>query len=76
MDNQTATQILQNLSGGVAKKTVILISHQLSAAAIADRILVMDAGEIVQTGSHEELLNSPGLYRSLWQQHQLEKVLQ
>lgn len=76
VDNQTATQILQNLSGGVAKKTVIFISHQLSAAAIADRILVMDAGEIVQTGSHEELLNSPGLYRSLWQQHQLEKVLQ
>ena len=76
VDNQTATQILQNLSGGVAKKTVIFISHQLSAAAIADRILVMDAGEIVQTGSHEELLKTPGLYRSLWQQHQLEEVLQ
>ena len=76
VDNQTATQILQNLSGGVAKKTVIFISHQLSAAAIADRIMVMDGGEIVQTGSHEELLTTPGLYRSLWQQHQLEEVLQ
>ncbi|MGB7518082.1 MAG: ABC transporter ATP-binding protein [Spirulinaceae cyanobacterium] len=76
VDNQTATQILRNLSGGVENKTVIFISHQLSAAAIANRILVMDAGEIVQTGSHEELLNLPGLYRSLWQQHQLEEVLQ
>ncbi|MGB3695445.1 MAG: ABC transporter ATP-binding protein [Spirulinaceae cyanobacterium] len=76
VDNQTATQILRNLSGGVENKTVIFISHQLSAAAIANRILVMDAGEIVQTGSHEELLNLPGLYRSLWQQHQWEEVLQ
>ena len=75
VDNQTATQILGNLAEGVKRKTVIFISHQLSAAATADRILVMDAGEIVQMGSHEELLASPGLYKSLWQQHQLEKAL-
>ena len=75
VDNQTATQILSNLAEGVKRKTVIFISHQLSAAATADRILVMDAGEIVQMGSHEELLASPGLYKSLWQQHQLEKAL-
>jgi ATP-binding cassette subfamily B protein len=75
VDNQTATQILNNLAseGG---KTVIFISHQLSAAAQADRILVMDRGEIAQVGSHEELLGQPGLYQSLWKQHQLEEVLQ
>ncbi|NEO08563.1 MULTISPECIES: ABC transporter ATP-binding protein [unclassified Moorena] len=76
LDNQTATQILDNLSEGVQRKTVIFISHQLSAAAKADRILVMDAGEIVQTGSHGELLQQPGIYRFLWEQHQLEEVLQ
>lgn len=76
VDNQTATQILDNLSEGVQRKTVIFISHQLSAAAKADRILVMDAGEIVQTGSHGELLQQPGIYRFLWEQHQLEEVLQ
>jgi ATP-binding cassette subfamily B protein len=75
VDNQTATQILHNLSEGVKSKTVIFISHQLSAAATADRILVMDSGEIVQSGTHEELLQQPGLYLSLWQQHQLEEVL-
>ena len=75
VDNQTATQILGNLSTERGK-TVIFISHQLSAAATADRILVMDKGEIVQSGSHAELLECPGLYQSLWKQHQLEEVLQ
>ena len=75
VDNQTATQILENLAEGVRRKTVIFISHQLSAAATANRIFVMDAGQIVQTGTHTELLKSPGLYRSLWNQHQLEEIL-
>jgi ATP-binding cassette subfamily B multidrug efflux pump len=75
VDNQTATQILKNLSDGNDRKTVVFISHQLSATATADRILVMDAGQIVQSGTHTELLQHPGLYRSLWNQHQLEEIL-
>jgi ATP-binding cassette, subfamily B, multidrug efflux pump len=74
VDNQTATQILQNLSS-TQDKTVIFISHQLSAAAKADRIFVMDKGEIVQIGTHNELVSRSGLYQSLWQQHQLEEIL-
>lgn len=76
VDNQTATQILSNLSTERQRKTVIFISHQLSAAATADRIFVMDRGEIVQSGTHEELVEQSGLYQSLWQQHQLQEVLQ
>lgn len=75
VDNKTATQILQNLASERERKTVIFISHQLSAAATADRILVMDEGKIVQNGTHEQLVQKPGLYRSLWQQHQLKEVL-
>ena len=75
VDNRTATEILNNLSKGVAGKTVIFITHQLSAAAQADRLLVMDQGKIVQSGSHRELLKQEGLYKSLWQQHQLEEAL-
>jgi ATP-binding cassette subfamily B protein len=75
VDNQTATQILANLSADTQRKTVIFISHQLSAAATADRIFVMEAGRIVQMGSHAELLASAGLYESLWNQHHLEELL-
>ncbi|MEH2265754.1 ABC transporter ATP-binding protein [Nostoc sp.] len=75
VDNQTATQILKNLSGGTERKTVIFITHQLSAAAAADRIFVMEKGKIVQIGNHLELLQQQGLYRTLWSQHQVEELL-
>lgn len=75
VDNQTATDILKNLSEGTRRKTVVFISHQLSAAAMADRIFVMDQGRIVQAGPHAELIGQPGLYKTLWNQHQLEEIL-
>ena len=74
MDNQTATDILQSLSQQ-QQKTVLFISHQLAAAAQADRIFVMNHGEIKQVGTHETLVGQPGLYQSLWRQQELEEVL-
>ena len=75
VDNQTATAILHSLTAGTQRKTVIFISHQMSAAAAADRILVMNRGKIVQSGDHESLVQQPGLYQRLWDQHKLEEVL-
>jgi ATP-binding cassette, subfamily B, multidrug efflux pump len=75
VDNQTATQILNNLADGTERKTIIFITHQLSAAASADRIFVMDKGRIIQTGNHLELMQQQGLYRTLWSQHQVEELL-
>jgi ATP-binding cassette, subfamily B, multidrug efflux pump len=75
VDNQTATAILQNLSQAGQKRTVIFITHQLSAAATADRIFVMDKGKIVQTGTHQELVSQKGLYQWLCNQNQLEELL-
>ncbi len=76
VDNQTATQILDNLSHGTQRKTVIFITHQMSAAANCDRIIVMDQGRIVQTGTHTSLVTCPGLYQQLWNQHKLKESLQ
>ncbi|MBD2424754.1 ABC transporter ATP-binding protein [Phormidium sp. FACHB-1136] len=76
VDNRTATAILNALSEGTQQKTVLFISHQMSAAATADRIFVMDRGRIVQMGTHSDLLAQGGLYRELWEQHQLEVEIQ
>jgi ATP-binding cassette, subfamily B, multidrug efflux pump len=75
VDNQTATAILENLAAGTQRKTVIFVSHQLSAAAMADRILVMNKGAIVQVGNHTELIEQDGLYQWLWSQNRLEEML-
>ncbi len=75
VDNRTATAILNALSEGTQQKTVLFISHQMSAAATADRIFVMEGGRIVQQGHHRDLVQQPGLYRNLWDQHQLESAL-
>ena len=47
-------------------KTVLAIAHRLSTIASLDRLIVMDAGRIVEDGSHDELLLRGGLYSQLW----------
>jgi ABC-type multidrug transport system fused ATPase/permease subunit len=47
-------------------KTVIAIAHRLSTIAAMDRLIVLDRGAIVETGTHRELLERDGLYASLW----------
>jgi ATP-binding cassette subfamily B protein len=72
VDNQTATGILGNLP---QNKTVLFITHNLSAASTCDRIILMDAGKIVQVGTHAELLSDSQLYQKLWNQHKLESAI-
>jgi ATP-binding cassette, subfamily C, bacteriocin exporter len=50
------------------QKTVILIAHRLSTVMQADQIIVLDQGKVVETGSHEELLNTGKYYYRLWEQ--------
>jgi len=72
VDNQTATGILGNLP---QNKTVLFITHNLLAASTCDRLILMDAGKVVQVGTHAELLAESQLYQKLWNQHKLESAI-
>ena len=52
-----------------------MISHQLSVAATCDRVLVMDNGEIVQEGSHKDLVKVNGLYKQLWERELANRIV-
>ncbi|MEO1001602.1 MAG: ABC transporter ATP-binding protein [Cyanobacteria bacterium J06638_7] len=72
VDNTTAAEILRSIRGqGEEGRTVLMISHQLSAAAACDRVLVLEEGRLVQQGTHTELLEVPGTYRRLWAREQV-----
>ena len=74
VDNDTASGILSSIREK-KNQTILLISHQLSAAASCDRILVMEEGEIVQEGSHKELIKTTGTYKRLWEREKEEEQL-
>lgn len=65
-DPENEHLIQQALSELIKGKTVIMIAHRLSAIRGADRILVVDRGRLVQSGTHEELITQAGRYRDLW----------
>tara|TARA_B100000700_G_scaffold198849_1_gene218740 strand:+ start:585 stop:2336 length:1752 start_codon:yes stop_codon:yes gene_type:complete len=75
VDNKTASSIIQTIKNQF-NKTVIMISHQLSAAAACDRILVMNDGEIVQEGTHQKLIRIDGLYKRMWEREKAKEQLQ
>ncbi|CCH67494.1 ATP-binding protein of ABC transporter [Richelia intracellularis HH01] len=75
IDNQNATSIIRNILAKKRLRTVIFITHQLPVAAACDRIFVIDKGKIVQMGTQMELLQQPGLYKTLWGQNQIEELL-
>ena len=47
-------------------RTVIMIAHRLSTVGGADKIIVLDSGEVAEQGTHEELINLGGLYARMW----------
>ena len=74
VDNTTAAEILRSVRQQ-QQRTVLMISHQLSAAAACDRILVLEDGRLVQQGHHRELVQQPGTYRRLWERQQAAEQL-
>ncbi len=67
VDTKTEDAILNSLRRIMVDRTSIIISHRVSSVKLADRILVLDDGVIVQHGTHEELIRQEGLYKVLYE---------
>ena len=68
-DPENEAVIQASIAGLVAGKTLIVIAHRLSTITKADKILVVDKGNIAAEGTHEELLETSNLYKELWKAH-------
>ncbi|WP_303317417.1 ABC transporter ATP-binding protein [Flavivirga abyssicola] len=66
VDTETEEKILKNLNKISKGKTTIIVSHRVSSAKNADKIIVLDDGKIVQEGTHETLINIDGYYKHLY----------
>lgn len=66
LDSEVELAIQENLQQLMQGKTVIAIAHRLSTIAAMDRLIVLDKGEIVEQGTHQQLLANQGIYAQLW----------
>jgi len=66
LDSEAEAAIGRSLAELMQGKTVIAIAHRLSTIAAMDRLIVMEAGQIIEQGTHQELLQKGGLYARLW----------
>jgi len=76
VDTQTEETILNNLQEICKDKTTIIVSHRVSSAKNADKIIIIDNGQIVQQGSHNQLINQEGYYSALYLKQLSEKEMQ
>jgi len=67
VDTKTENTILNNMKRIMMVRTSIIISHRVSSAKLADQILVLDDGEIVEMGNHESLMAAKGIYKELYE---------
>ncbi len=76
VDAQTETEILANLREVLRDRTTMLVTHRVSAARLADRILVLEDGAVAEIGTHDELVANGGLYARLAKRQSLEERLE
>lgn len=66
VDTETDRKIREALATTWKNATVFIITHRITTAMEADKIIVLEAGQIVQQGTHDQLIQTPGLYQRLW----------
>ena len=76
VDTETEEKILKNLVKLTKDKTTIIVSHRVSSAKNADKIIVLEDGKVIQTGTHETLINTDGYYKELYTKQLSEKEMQ
>ncbi len=75
VDTETEEKILSNLEKVSKNKTTFIISHRVSSAKNADKIIILDEGKITQEGTHNQLITQEGYYKELYEQQLLEKEI-
>ena len=75
VDTETEEAILNNLLEFCKDKTTILVSHRVSSAKNADKIIILDDGKIIQQGTHNQLVNQEGYYKELYIKQLSEKEM-
>lgn len=76
VDAQTEAEILAELRSVLRSRTAIVITHRLAALEEVDWIVVLDAGRVVEEGTHRDLLRNGGLYAELYEQQRLREALE
>jgi ATP-binding cassette subfamily B protein len=76
VDTETEEKILSNLLDISKNKTTIIVSHRVSSAKNADKIIILDEGKIIQQGSHNQLVNQEGYYKELFYRQLSEKEVE
>jgi ATP-binding cassette subfamily B multidrug efflux pump len=76
VDTRTEEMILGSLAGYYGTRTVLIISHRLSALRDCDLIVVLDSGKIAEQGNHSQLLAHGGQYAAIWREQQLRNEIE
>ena len=75
VDLETGTAIINTIRAQAGSKTIVIVSHRLSAVNFADRIIALDQGRIVESGSHRQLMESDKYYAKTFRLQQIEEEL-